>query len=322
MQVYAFTLRKIKKELIVYYFRQQNKSEVEESKIENKLDLMTFLRSKKETLKLFTKRSFLVPYCLVSFAFFIGHFNGMTTLQTYAVQIFAAFETPIDKYYATITLGCAELIGCIVCVSLIHYTGKRTLTFASMVLCGVCFLVVATYAHCNGVTSLIAGTVSANATVIHEEEVSPSRNWIPPTFLIASAFFSHFGIRILPWILTGEVFTNDTRAAASGFSSSISYVFGFLANKCFFSMIDDFTLPGTFWFYAAMSFVGIIILFFWLPETEGKTLHEITEHFAGNAKLDNKVHKRRNSRLRGKANKAFEDLERIRNESLKFESKL
>lgn len=38
-------------------------------------------------LRLYTKKSFLVPYALVTLTFFIGHFSGKTALQTYAVQV-------------------------------------------------------------------------------------------------------------------------------------------------------------------------------------------------------------------------------------------
>lgn len=36
---------------------------------------------------LYAKKSFLVPYALVTLTFFIGHFSGKTPLQTYAVQV-------------------------------------------------------------------------------------------------------------------------------------------------------------------------------------------------------------------------------------------
>jgi hypothetical protein len=83
-------------------------------------------------------------------------------------------------------------------------------------------------------------------------------------------------------------------------SGAIGYIFGFFANKVFLSMISIITLPGTFWFNSAISFLGAILLYFFLPETEGKTLYAITEHFLGNNKLDNKVQRT------GIDNKAFE----------------
>lgn len=45
------------------------------------------------------------------------------------------------------------------------------------------------------------------------------------------------------------------------------------------------TLPGTFWFYSSVSLLGCLILYFVLPETEGRTLIEIEEHFSGGRSL-------------------------------------
>ncbi|RZC34223.1 Sugar tr and/or MFS 1 domain containing protein [Asbolus verrucosus] len=257
--------------------------------IDNPTTSVTPELSKIEYLKLFTKKNFLWPYFLVALTFFLGHFSGMATLQTYAIKLFATLKSPIDKYYATVILGIVELLGCVACVTLVHFIGKRVINFISLIGSGCCFFIVATYAYVIDVKYLEAPS-----------EQIYSYNWIPTFFLISSAFLSHVGIRILPWILTGEVFPNEIRATASGLAGAIGYIFGFLANKIFLSMISILTLPGTFWFNAAVSFVGVVLLYFLLPETEGKTLHDITEHFSGVSKLDNKV--KRN----GIDNKAFE----------------
>lgn len=253
----------------------------------------------RDRLSLYFKKTFLYPYGLVSFVFFLSNFGGLSTLQTYAVQIFATLQAPIDKYYATVILGVAQLTGSILCVCVIHYTGKRKLTFASLIACSVCYLVTATYAYVIDVTYLIT---DGNATV---ENKGGDYSWIPLAALISAAFLSHIGIRVLPWILTGEVYTNETRAAASGLSSAISYVFAFLANKVFFYMIDSLTLPGTYWFYSALNFVGLIVLYFYMPETEGKTLHEIIEHFAGTRKLDKNVKRKRSKAAEAAINEGF-----------------
>jgi len=213
----------------------------------------------------YTKRNFLQPYSLVAAGFFFGHFAGMTTLQTYAVSIFAKLGTPIDKYVATLYLGLVELSGALLCVILVHWTGKRPLTFVSTIGNGVCFIVVATYAY------------------FYSTE--KSYEWLPVTFLIGSAFMSHIGIRLLPWILIGEVYPPEVRGVASGASGSIGYIFGFVANKTYFYMLNSMTLPGTFWFYGVVSLLGCAVLYFFLPETEGRTLHEIQEHFEGSRNL-------------------------------------
>lgn len=96
--------------------------------------------------------------------------------------------------------------------------------------------------------------------------------WIPLILLLGSAFFAHLGIRLIPWILIGEVFPASVRSTASGIVSATGYIFGFLANKLFLQMLATLTMPGTFWFYSVVALTGAIVLYFTLPETEGRTL--------------------------------------------------
>lgn len=45
-----------------------------------------------ERIKLYASRSFLQPFAIIALCFFVGHFSGMTTLQTYAVQVTKLFH--------------------------------------------------------------------------------------------------------------------------------------------------------------------------------------------------------------------------------------
>lgn len=76
------------------------------------------------------------------------------------------------------------------------------------------------------------------------------------------------------------------RSGASGISSGTGYAFGFLTNKLFLSMLNTLTMPGTFWFYSAVALIGALVLYFVLPETEGRTLMEIERHFAGHKRME------------------------------------
>lgn len=338
-------------------------------------------KSFKTKTQRYFKSNFLFPYFLVSLTFFIGHFSGMTTLQTYAVQIFHTLKAPIDKYYATSLLGAAELTGTILCCILVHYTGKRPLVFVSTVGCGLCFFSTAIYAYFLNsipgsavsniisnvsalnphdyyhiiplnysntsaledvtiITTTMLSQIDSNATISKQNDEAYSSNllfnefsanesyekhnffdpdnltlfnftheipaipeniilpvpeawenkylWIPLTLLIMSALLSHLGIRLIPWMLIGEVFPSTVRSVASGLSGGTGYVFGFLANKLFLRMIGTLTLPGTFALYSAISLCGALILYFILPETEGYSLVEIEAHFTGGNRLKGK----------------------------------
>ncbi|XP_055902119.1 facilitated trehalose transporter Tret1 isoform X1 [Eupeodes corollae] len=113
--------------------------------------------------------------------------------------------------------------------------------------------------------------------------------WLPLILLLGSAFFAHLGIRMIPWILIGEVFPASVRSTASGLVSAVGYIFGFLANKLFIQMLATMGLPGTFWFYSFVAIGGATVLFFALPETENKTLAEIESYFSKKTKRDRKT---------------------------------
>uniref|UniRef100_A0A182PR94 Major facilitator superfamily (MFS) profile domain-containing protein n=1 Tax=Anopheles epiroticus TaxID=199890 RepID=A0A182PR94_9DIPT len=337
--------------------------------------------------RLYTQRAFLQPFGIILLCFFIGHFSGMTTLQTYAVQIFHTLKAPINKYYATCLLGLTELVGTLFCVFLVHRTGKRPLVFISTIGCAVCFFGAASYAYflndipgaavqnvvanvssikaditviplrtkeviaewhrnssvlqsinltqiktqqTNSNASLLdvidnttnasgldRGVVYAaqsftnyylndslndpiNITITYGEYVKsaiprevfvplPHVNknkyvWIPLTLLLGSAFLTHIGIRLIPWILIGELFAPNVRSGGSGLAGGIAYIFGFIANKTFLKMLAIFTLPGTFWIYSLVTVIGAMILYKVLPETEGKSLHEIETYFLPSSK--------------------------------------
>ncbi|XP_060829670.1 facilitated trehalose transporter Tret1-like [Bombus pascuorum] len=228
-------------------------------------DVQKPTESKEKIWKSFGKKTFYVPFLLVSSAFCIGAFGGTSTLQTYAVLIFDSLDAPLDKYTAAVFLGLAELVGTFLSVCAIHFTGKRLLTFLSVGGTGTCFCLVAVYGYLT------------QTDMISTESIS----WIPMTLLIGAAFLSHAGIRLLPWVLAGEVFPVKVRSSATGMAGSIGYIFNSIANKVYLYMVNGMSLPGTFLFYTLINFAGGALLYFILPETEGRSLKEIEEHYAG-----------------------------------------
>lgn len=57
----------------------------------------------------YTKKSFLIPYALVSATFFMGHFSGKTSLQTYAVQVIIYIYMKL-KFYILYKYICVQSI--------------------------------------------------------------------------------------------------------------------------------------------------------------------------------------------------------------------
>ncbi|XP_050428169.1 facilitated trehalose transporter Tret1-like [Adelges cooleyi] len=226
------------------------------------------MKKNKKFYSFYIKRTFLLPYFIITATFFFGHFGGMTTLQTNAVQIFETLGSPISGYASTLILGMAQLMGGILCLTLIHWTGKRPLAIISTLGTSLCFFIVSGYAYMRQ----------------YNIELTNNNTWIPVVFLNMAAFMTHISIRLLPWMLIGEVYPPNIRGPASGASGSSSYIFAFTANKSYFMILDHINLFGTFLLYASVSIIGCIVLYIMMPETEGICLEDIQEHFANKSK--------------------------------------
>lgn len=109
-------------------------------------------------------------------------------------------KAPINKYHATIFLGAAELVGCLLCVFLVHVTGKRPLVFISTIGCGLCFLGTATYArYLNLVPGVTVSNIVANASsadlgnstlIINDQTVNDTLNNLYPLHQNLSAILN------------------------------------------------------------------------------------------------------------------------------------
>ncbi|KAF5299384.1 hypothetical protein FQR65_LT09425 [Abscondita terminalis] len=240
-----------------------------------------------DKIKPFVKKSFIWPFGIITFCFMLAQFSGASTLQTYAISIFATLNVPISSYYATLYLSITQFISSIVGGLFMYLLGRRKLVFVSLTGICVCNVLIAIYATLNDIKYVL---------LIDENDISSqieTLNWIPLTLLISLSFVDHIGVYLLPWVIIGELYSHRTRSVGCGISSAVSYLINFVSNKLYFRIIDSFTIFGTYMLYASICFIGIIIMYYILPETEGKTLQEISDHFEGITKLDKNIRRKR-----------------------------
>jgi SP family myo-inositol transporter-like MFS transporter 13 len=96
-------------------------------------------------------------------------------------------------------------------------------------------------------------------------------------------FLLTFGIGMsgLPWTVNSEIHVIKYRSIAVSISTATNWIMNLIVSATFLSFSDRLTPHRAFWVYAFMSGLGVIWLYFKLPETKGKSLEEITNVFAG-----------------------------------------
>ncbi|XP_050307280.1 facilitated trehalose transporter Tret1-like [Anthonomus grandis grandis] len=252
-----------------------------------------------QAVKPFLKSTFIKPFLLIALTFVLAHF-GTSQNVIYSVKIFEVLKAPINSYYATICAGVAGLIGCILLMILVRFLGKRILMFIAQVGIFLNFFLLATYVYYLDVQNL-------DDLEDFDPSIASKFSWVPLVTILSEIFFAYLLTYTLPWIIMGELYPNEIRDISSGLSAGIGYIIGFLANKTFLDLVSLITLAGTFWIYSIVGFMGLVLMYYFLPETEGKPLSEVLEHYRGGVKLDNNVRKSNKSEVcNGIVNKGFD----------------
>lgn len=102
------------------------------------------------------------------------------------------------------------------------------------------------------------------------------------SLLVFIAFFS-LGWGPLPWLITAEVLPVRAKSLAGGIATACNWLVAFLTTKEFEDLEWALNEFGAFWLFAGISLAGVIFVFFFVPETKGKSLEEIEAEFGSAA---------------------------------------
>ncbi|CAH0402311.1 unnamed protein product [Chilo suppressalis] len=124
--------------------------------------------------------------------------------------------------------------------------------------------------------SIYAGTNLPLSVFSYEVNTFPeAKSFTPVLLFMLLVCFNSLGI---PWVVL-------SRGVATGLAAALSYVIFFLSSKTNYNLEASMHLSGTFALYSAFGLVGTIYLYFFMPETESKSLEEIEAFYKGGRKI-------------------------------------
>ena len=178
--------------------------------------------------------------------------SGINTVVDYAPKILLAAGLEIrNALLQTSLIGLVNFAFTFIAVWLIDRLGRRT------------FYIIG--------SSGMAVTLLMLAGAFHFE--------LNPIFttICIMLFIAFFASCIGPafWTLVAEMFPNRIRGQAVAIVSFTQWVFNFLVVLFFPYVLDALGGSVTFLFLAAMAFIQLLIAWFFIKETKGKTLEEI-----------------------------------------------
>lgn len=86
------------------------------------------------------------------------------------------------------------------------------------------------------------------------------------TALIVYVASYALGLGYAPWLIQSEIFTTAMRGKANGISTAVNWICNLIVSTTFLSMTDSITTGGTYFFYAGVSLVLYILIYFLVPE--------------------------------------------------------
>lgn len=223
-----------------------------------------------EMLDVAKKKEFYKPVLLMFAVYIMLQFAGGTLMASYSTKVIGLLMGPdVDAHFWMVALDTQRIFFNIIAVYVINKVKIRTMMFATGSLCAGCHLAMAGYVYARNNGMLPFDSLWIPGILINLQIVSVAMGMVP-----------------LPSVIAGEVFPLQYRSL--GGSISLVAVAGtiFLVLKTFPGLVSLMGLHGTYTLYAGILTTCLVVTYFLLPETRGKTLQQIEEHFRGKPLVD------------------------------------
>jgi sugar porter (SP) family MFS transporter len=178
--------------------------------------------------------------------------SGINILFNYAEEVYRSAGYGVNEILFNIVVtGTINLIFTIIAMLLVDRFGRRRLMLLGCL--GVGFShVAASFAYRQG----LHGT------------------WVLVLTLCAIACYA-MSLAPITWVLITEIFPNQVRATAVSISVAALWIACFVLTYSFPLLNGAFGTAGIFFIYGLICFLGACFVFFFVPETKGKSLEQI-----------------------------------------------
>ncbi|CAG8390631.1 unnamed protein product [Penicillium salamii] len=203
----------------------------------------------------------------------LAQWSGANSLTTYAPELFSLFGIggQSEKLFVTAVFGAVKFIASLLCaVFLIDHFGRKRSLLSGIALQQVSMLYIAIF-------------LTVRSALSADESGSMKRAAIASiVFIYIVGIGWAMGWNSIQYLINAEIFPLQVRSAGSSLLMTFHYVNRYGLSKAVPSMLLENALQpkGTFWFFSAMTFFGLLWTGLLLPETAGQTLEETNTLFS------------------------------------------
>ncbi|KAJ5860752.1 uncharacterized protein N7529_008062 [Penicillium soppii] len=202
----------------------------------------------------------------------LAQWSGANSLTTYAPELFSLFGIggQSEKLFVTAIFGAMKFIASLLCaILLIDRIGRKRSLIAGIVVQQFAMFYIAIFLTVEPSSNGDSGSTKKAA--------------------IAAIVFIYFvgigwamGWNSIQYLINTEIFPLRVRSTGSSLLMTFHYANRYGLSKAVPSMLlEDALQPmGTFWFFAVMTFFGMLWTWILLPETAGQSLEETNALFS------------------------------------------
>lgn len=219
----------------------------------------------------FTSPKIYKPLATIIAYFVCAQFSGINVINFYVISIVESSmgKDYTNSYVVMLSMDVVRVLAsCLACL-LMKYLKRRTLIIAGGSGVLTCLLILSLSSYVLSVVSI--SIVSLTSLVA----------------LIAYVFFISIALVPLPWCLAGEMLPPDAKGLSSGILCFISFSAFFSVIKTAPSLLIFLGTSSTYLVYSIFCLLGLLIGYFFIPETKNKTLDEISMFFVKDKTEDN-----------------------------------
>ncbi|KAA8895551.1 hexose transporter protein [Sphaerosporella brunnea] len=208
---------------------------------------------------------------------FLGQWSGANSITIYAPQYFALLgvKGQNEKLYATCILGVVKLVSSLSCAFfIVDRFGRKRSLYTGLILQFLSILYIAVFLAVDG-----GSTTSGHQTAGQKRA---STAGIAAIYVNGLAWA--LGWNTVQYLVNSEMFPLRTRALATSIIMCFHFANQYGNSKAVPTMLlpvsqGGMTSSGTMFFFAAVLVIGLVYVWFFLPETAGRSLESMDALF-------------------------------------------
>ena len=191
------------------------------------------------------------------FLAFLQQWSGINVVIYYAADIFQAAGFNLQEMMVQIVaIGLVMLLSVFITIFTVEKLGRRKILLAATSLMAL------VYGLIGG--SFFTGHTGTPVVVM----------------MLTNVMLYSLSLAPLFWVVISEIYPNRIRGAAMSIGATAHWIWNFGLTFSFPTIKETIGWANNFWLYGIICLTGFIVLYFYLPETKGKSLEDIEREIA------------------------------------------